>query len=847
MAQVRAILGPTNTGKTHLAVERLLAHDTGMIGLPLRLLAREVYDRMVRAKGERQCALVTGEERIVPEGARYFACTVEAMPVSRDVAFLAVDEVQMAADPDRGHVFTERILNARGQHETMMLGADTMRPVLRALDLDIDAERRERFSRLAYAGPIKITKLPKRSAIVAFSSEEVYAIAELLKRQRGGCAVIMGALSPRTRNAQVELYQSGEVDYVVATDAIGMGLNLDVGHVAFASRTKFDGRNRRRLRADELAQIAGRAGRFRDDGTFGETGDCEAFDEETVERICDHHFEPVDHLNWRNSALDYSGVAELQASLRRPSPHIVLRRAPEALDEITFSSIVETEGFKGAVRGAARVARLWDLCTLPDFRKSGADAHIRLVGALAERLLDPHARLKDEWMYTQIDRLDRIEGDIDALQQRLAAIRTWTYAANRADWVQNAETWRGRTREIEDRLSDALHEKLLQRFVDRRTSVLLKSLHSEDELEALIGPTGVVTLQGHILGHLEGLSFVSDARGRNLEGRAVRNAAQKALRPVIERRLIAIARADDADISLRREDGRLIHDGAAVAKLSPGPDWLSPDIELIGGAEGSQPLRDRTLARLKQWFAGYSRARLEPVHLLREALSDVALAGPARGAAFQLVEAGAAVDRRHAEHPLSEDDRRALRGVDVRTGRTAMWQPGLLKPAAADLTLMLRAVQDGALPPRTAPTASSFPLSGTGWSDRQLGTAGYLRLGNRAVRADLAERLAHALSEARKAAGSSAFEAPGQLAALIGCPAKEFPGVLRALGLVPAERNADTGEALRWRYASKAARPRQPSGPATLPSGQFSTLAALSGAMAATSPSPARQRRKRRA
>lgn len=847
MAQVRAILGPTNTGKTHLAVERLLAHDTGMIGLPLRLLAREVYDRMVRAKGERQCALVTGEERIVPDNARYFACTVEAMPVSRDVAFLAVDEVQMAADPDRGHVFTERILNARGRHETMLLGADTMRPVLRALDLDIDAERRERFSRLAYAGPIKITKLPKRSAIVAFSSEEVYAIAELLKRQRGGCAVIMGALSPRTRNAQVELYQSGEVDYVVATDAIGMGLNLDVGHVAFASRTKFDGRNRRRLRADELAQIAGRAGRFRDDGTFGETGDCEPFDEETVERICDHRFEPLDHLNWRNSALDFSSVADLQGSLRRPSPHPVLRRAPEALDEITFSSVAEAEGVRGAVRGGARVARLWDLCTLPDFRKSGPDAHIRLVASLAERLLSPDARLKDEWMFHQIERLDRIEGDIDAIQQRLAAIRTWTYASNRSDWVENAETWRGRTREIEDRLSDALHEKLLQRFVDRRTSVLLRSLHSEDELEAIIGPTGVVTLQGHIVGHLEGLKFVSDARGRNLEGRAVRNAASRALRPVIERRLTALARAADSEIFLRREDACLLHDAAVVARLVPGPSWLSPGIEMIGGEEGSPALRDRALARLAEWVEAETRRRLEPVYQLREALGDVALTGSARGAAFQLVEAGAAVDRRHAEHPLTEEDRRALRGVDVRTGRTAIWQPGLLKPAASDFALLLRAVHDGSGKARRAPATSSFALKDTGWSDLELTTAGYLRLGDRAVRADLAERLAHALSEARKASGTAAFEAPRQLAALVGCPARDFPGVLRSLGLAPAQRDPETGEIIRWKFASRATKRRRQPETAILPSGQFSTLAQLSGALQAQTAPPARHKRKRRA
>jgi ATP-dependent RNA helicase SUPV3L1/SUV3 len=520
--RVRAILGPTNTGKTHLAVERMLAHGTGMIGLPLRLLAREIYDRMVREKGVRSCALITGEERIRPEGARYMACTVEAMPAAERADFIAIDEIQLATDPDRGHVFTDRILHARGRHETMLLGADTMRPALQALDLEIDAERRERFSQLSYAGPIKITKLPKRSAVVAFSAEEVYAIAELLKRQRGGCAVIMGALSPRTRNAQVDLYQSGEVDYIVATDAIGMGLNLDVGHIAFASRRKFDGKQRRLLRADELAQIAGRAGRFRDDGTFGETADCEPFDEDTIRRITEHHFEPVDCLNWRNADLDWSSLAGLQSSLKRPSRDVILRRAPEALDELTLTALAQQSEVRDAARDPAHVRRLWDLCTLPDFRKSGQEAHVKLVGLFHEKLAEPAGRIKDEWMFAQVERLDRTEGDLDTLQNRLAGIRTWTYAANRADWLENAETWRTRTREIEDKLSDALHERLMQRFVDRRTSALLKTLNAQEDAPADVTADGRVKVGGHDVGHLNGLQFTPEKTDQALEGRALR-------------------------------------------------------------------------------------------------------------------------------------------------------------------------------------------------------------------------------------------------------------------------------------------------------------------------------------
>jgi ATP-dependent RNA helicase SUPV3L1/SUV3 len=633
-----------------------------MIGLPLRLLAREIYDRMVREKGVRACALITGEERIRPETARYFACTAEAMPIGEGADFVAIDEIQLATDPDRGHVFTDRILRARGRHETMMLGADTMRPALQALDLEIDSERRERFSQLSYAGPIKITKLPKRSAVVAFSAEEVYAIAELLKRQRGGCAVIMGALSPRTRNAQVDLYQSGEVDYIVATDAIGMGLNLDVGHIAFASRRKFDGRQRRFLRPDELAQIAGRAGRFRDDGTFGETAECEQFEEETVDRIVNHQFEPVDFLNWRNSALDWTSPAALLASLRRQPPSVILRRAPEALDETTLAALSETEDVRKAVRSPAHVRRLWDLCTLPDFRKVGPDAHLKLVGAFVERLIEPSARIKDEWMFEQVERLDRIEGDIEVLQQRLAAIRTWTYAANRADWLENAETWRGRTREIEDRLSDALHQALMLRFVDRRTSALLKTLNSEEDAPAEIGPAGEVMVGGHLVGRLDGLMFSPVAAEESLAGRALRNAALKALKSVIERRLAAIVAADDTAFSFDVDTASIVHECSPVAKLVASADWFDPQIELIGARDARAPAREAARERLARWFESYSKSVLQPLHDLRTALDGDALKGAARGAAYQLFESGAAFDRRAATHAqpatsLSAEDR----------------------------------------------------------------------------------------------------------------------------------------------------------------------------------------------
>ncbi len=858
---MRAILGPTNTGKTHLAVERLLAHGTGMIGLPLRLLAREIYDRMVREKGEKAVALITGEERIRPEGARYFSCTVEAMPVSEPVDFLAVDEIQLSQDPDRGHIFTDRILHARGIHETMLLGADTMRPALQALDLDIDSEKRERFSKLSYAGPIKITKLPKRSAVVAFSAEEVYAIAELLKRQRGGCAVIMGALSPRTRNAQVALYQSGEVDYIVATDAIGMGLNLDVGHIAFASRRKFDGRQRRFLRADELAQIAGRAGRFRDDGSFGETGDCEPFEPETIERIEEHHFEPADFLNWRNSDLDWKSLDGLLASLKRPSPDVILRRAPEALDETTLAALATDMDIRAAMRSPAHVRRLWDLCTLPDFRKTGPEAHLKLVGLFAEKLIEPTARIKDEWMFEHVDRLDRVEGDIDMLQQRLADIRTWTYAANRSDWLENAHIWRLRAREIEDKLSDALHEKLMARFVDRRTSALLKTLNSEEDAPAEIGADGAVLIGGHAVGRLDGLSFHPDTHGRTLEGRALRNAALKSLRPVIEQRLSAIASAADAAFSLRHDSGEVLHAGAAIARLVPSSDWLAPTVELVGAQDASQDLREAARRQTAGWFERHRRALLDPLFQLRGAIEGQGLTGAARGAAYQLSETGAALDRRRpprrpgasptsrsedAPMELAQADREGLAAAGVKAGRIALWLPNMMKPASAQLALTLRAIHSSQ-PPRTAPSSASFRLSESPWPDAMLWTAGYLRLGPRAVRADMAERVMWQLSQARRTSDKSAFAIAPELAATIGCPATDWPEIIRALGLKPAERDAETNEVKLWRFPARE-RPqpkpaaKQTQKPAPPPSGPFAALAALT----LQAEAPARQRRRRR-
>lgn len=636
-SKVWAALGPTNTGKTHLAVERMLAHPSGMIGLPLRLLAREVYDRIVRAKGVSQVALVTGEERIVPGSARYVVATVEAMPMDRPVSFLAVDEVQLCADPDRGHIFTDRILRGRGLAETMFLGSDTMRSMIRTLAPGAHVERRERLSRLSYGGSSRITRLPRRSAIVAFSAVEVYAIAELIRRHRGGAAVVMGALSPRTRNAQVDLYQSGEVDFLVATDAIGMGLNMDVVHVAFAGLSKFDGRTHRPLRSDEIAQIAGRAGRFRTDGTFGETADCPPLDDDSIGRVESHSFDSVDTVMWRTAALDFASPRALLASLDAPPPGPGFSRVRGALDEISFQRLVHDPWIAERARGPRGVARLWDLCQLPDFRKSPQEEHVRLLEGLARHLLESGGVVPSETLARRVAELDRADGDIEQLQNRLSAIRTWTYVANRADWAAEAEHWRAETRAVEDRLSDTLHQRLMQRFVDKRTSALLKGLKREVAMAVDVAVDGTVTVEGHLLGRLVGLRFLPDPDASGLEERAVKTAALQALRPELAKRLNAISEGDSAGFTLT-DSGAILWEADEIATLQPRQPVLKPKAQLTGGEMGPEECRKRALDRLDEWLVSMAAKDLEPLFALRDAADGIVRGGGTAAAPEQEAE-----------------------------------------------------------------------------------------------------------------------------------------------------------------------------------------------------------------
>ncbi len=806
MTQIKAILGPTNTGKTHYAIERMIAHGTGMIGLPLRLLAREVYDRVVAQKGPAHVALLTGEERIHPPSARYFVCTVESMPVDIRTDFVAIDEIQLAEDEDRGHVFTDRILKMRGNHETLLIGADTMRPLLQALKIGAVSDSRERFSQLRYAGHTKITKLPKRTAIVAFSAEDVYAIAELLRRQRGGAAVVMGALSPRTRNAQVAMYQSGVVDYIVATDAIGMGLNLDVDRVVFASLSKFDGRRHRNLTPAECGQIAGRAGRFRTDGEFGETANCPPFAEEVWKAIEAHRFDPVDAVQWRSSDLDFRSLRALIRSLEQPSGNPALIHNPHALDEWVLRRMSEDSAIGPDVTGERRVRRLWDLARLPDFRKAGPEAHARLVLGLAETLMDPDARLGDEGLRQRLDGLAMSRsGDIAQIQQNLAMIRTWTYASHRPDWLEHPEVWQQRTREIEDALSDALHEALTARFVDKRTTMLLAGLRKEEALVTDLTPAGEVTVEGHLVGRLRGLVFEPILDARTLEGRAVRGAALAAVRPMLSARLAAIAAAPDAAFRIS-DTGEVEFQRETIARLAKGHGWIKPRVELVGAVEADATERQAAIERLAR-FIRDEIARSLPVHARLSGEGGLsALEGLPRGIAFRLIESGAAIDLRKDSHAqrLTPQQRETLKAEGLRAGRVAAYVPEALKPAAQRVIAALRAVESRSAPRRAPEGAGSFRLDGS-WPEAELNANGYLVFGARALRADLAERLGWEIAKRKKEAGKNLFTVPIELASMISCSAEDWPGVLKGLGLSPAERDAETGVVRLWRFAARMA------------------------------------------
>ncbi len=783
--RILAVLGPTNTGKTHYAIERMLAHRTGVIGLPLRLLAREVYDRIVALRGPSVVALVTGEERIVPERTRYWVCTVEAMPQEIGADFLAIDEIQLCADPERGHVFTDRLLHARGLHETLFLGAETMRGAIAAQVPKAQFTRRERFSELTYTGSKKISRMPPRSAIVGFSVENVYAIAELIRRQKGGCAVVMGALSPRTRNAQVDLYQNGEVDYLVATDAIGMGLNLDINHVAFSGLKKFDGRRMRLLQPNELAQIAGRAGRYMRNGTFGVTGEAPPLDDDMAAAITSHRFTPVKKLQWRNARLDFGTADRLIASLEQRTDDEWLTRAREADDLHALRALAEMPDVRARISAAPDVRLLWDVCRIPDFRGISAAEHVSLLGRIYDFLHDGGV-VPDDWLARQIRRIDRNDGDIDTLSKRLAYIRTWTYVAQRRGWVGDESHWRGATRAVEDRLSDALHGALTKRFVDRRTSVLLRRLKQKEGLVAEVNEKGEVTVEGQFVGRLEGFRFRQDASGSPDEAKTLRQASFAALKPEFHLRADRFYNAPDTEIDFT-EQGGLMWGEHAVGKLVAGGEVLKPQVEAFVDEEAGHDVAEKVRRRLQHFIDRKVATLFEPLLTLQR---DEALTGLARGFGFRMIEALGVLPRDQVAGEVKELDqeaRGALRKHGIRFGQFTIFLPLLLKPAPTRLRLVLWSLSQGLSefpesPPPGLVTIPVVPEVPQGCYT----LSGYRPAGARAIRIDMLERLADLLRAQDSRGG---FEANPDMLSITGMTLEQFADLMQGLGY-----NAEKGE-----------------------------------------------------
>ncbi len=822
-SRVKAVLGPTNTGKTHLAIERLLAHSSGIIGFPLRLLARENYDRMVAKKGLKNVALITGEEKIVPAGARWYSCTVEAMPLDRAAEFVAVDEIQLCADPDRGHVFTERLLHARGLVETMFLGAETIRPLLQRLIPQAEIETRPRLSQLTYAGPTKLVRLPPRSAVVAFSAGEVYAIAELIRRRRGGCAVVMGRLSPRTRNAQVQLYQNKEVDFLVATDAIGMGLNMDVDHVAFARLNKFDGHRPRRLTASEVAQIAGRAGRGMRDGTFGTTATCPPLDDDLVRAVEGHQFEPLDELYWRNAALDFTSVDTLLASLTAAPTRQGLVRGPEAVDLQTLDALAKEADIRSLARGRARVRLLWETCGIPDFRKLADDTHTRFCARVFGHVAQDKG-VPAEWIEAGIAALDRADGDIDTLMARLSGVRTWSYIAARTDWVVDAPAWQARARAVEDKLSDALHERLTARFVDRRAAHLMRRLEEVDgeDLISAVTARGEVVVEGHAVGQVAGFLFQPDPVAEGSEKRLVLRAARRALREWAPRRVLELETAPDAALGWTGEH-RITWEHVPVGRLRPGPGLMRPHVEVLDSEFLDGPQRERVRLRLQRYVTGTIERELAPLFHAVAAAKEPAL----RGALHRVMEQGGVVPGA-TEADIAPALRGKLKLLGLRAGRFALFLPALLKPRPAALRARLWALW-ARVPTPELPGPGLVAVPGTGWPDGFGAALGFVQAGPVYLRLDVAERVAAELAWMTRIRASAV---PDGLAPRLSVRGETLPSVLRSLGVKLAlgtplepEQFGPPAPAMML-PARKRAAPAPPA-PVPVPDGPFAALSGL--------------------
>ena len=756
-----AVLGPTNTGKTHLAIERMCAHSSGMIGFPLRLLAREVYDRVVALKGANRVALVTGEEKIIPKDAQWYLCTAEAMPMDREFAFVAIDEAQIGIDPERGHIFTDRMLHARGREETMILGSESLRPLITALLPDAEIVTRPRFSVLSYAGPRKLSRLPRRSAIVAFSLEDVYAIAEMLRRQHGGAAIVMGSLSPQTRNAQVKMYQDGEVDYLVATDAIGMGLNLDVTHIAFAALNKFDGRRRRRLTLAEIGQIAGRAGRHQKDGSFGVLSGLASSDElqtEDIDDLEEHRFPKLDWLYWRNAQPGFGSLNGLIRSLEEKPREPRLHAAPEAVDLAVLKKLAQDPAVSRSAGSPDMVRLLWEAASIPDFRKVGADHQARFVASLWPHLAGRSGKIPHARMAQEITRLENVQGDIATLGARIAAARSWSYIAQKSRWVEQPEVMVERTRALESRLSDAMHSQLTQRFVDRRTRVLMRGLLKDSlSQDVSVDDDGMVLVEGHEIGTLKGFQFVVPSDSRSEDRKMLLAAAEKYLGRIMTENADALAKAPDSVLTLVPDaDGQpaILWGETRLAVLAKGKNLLQPEIKFDRSIKDMAPeASQKVIDRVKRWVDAMKDKHLQGLVKIDALANEPETPAAVRALFAQIVDAGGILSRREidqAVRALDNDMRGHARRAGLVFGALDIFHHALMKPGAVLWRTALFAAYDAKPMIEQAPDNAVHLKQGTFAAADHAARLGFRKIGDEYVRVDMVERLVKQAHEARQ-------------------------------------------------------------------------------------------------
>ena len=766
--KIIALLGPTNTGKTHVAIQKMLEHETGIFGLPLRLLAREVYEKCIEKVGVEKVALITGEEKIIPGTAQYFICTVESMPKDKEVDFVAIDEIQMCADRERGHIFTQRMLEARGTKVTMFLGSQVMASIINDLINEVEFEKKERYSSLSYSGIKKISRLDRKVAIIAFSIEEVYAIAELVRRQKGGAAVIMGSLSPKTRNSQVGLYQSGDVDYLIATDAIGMGLNMDINEIYFSNLKKFDGKKTRRLNLVEMSQIAGRAGRYKNDGGFGTTGDCETLNSDEIEKIEKHQLPDTKMIYWRNSKLDFVSPEKLIESLEQKPNQKNLLRTNDSLDESVLRFFLK----KGAnnIIYHKNLDLLWECCQIPDFEKKAYGQHINVIDKVFQFLTTRKRRIPSSFMKDQLKGLEKDHGNVDLLSHRLSNVRTWSYVANKKNWVENSDYWVQLTKNIEDKLSDKLHDELTKSFIDKKISILSRSLKQDLVLNTKINEENKIHIDGQLIGELKGLKFLIEVTSKTLDTdiKSIKKAARKGVEEELIKRVDNIISNGEIEIS---NENKIIWKDNPIAWLKKGNSYLDPEIDIIADDALSLDSKNKLILYLNKWLSDHIDKVLgDLIKLTKHKIENKYL----RGLVFQLYENNGVVKRNNVEQivkAIPTEERRKLWDMGIKIGRYHIYLPKMLKPKAVEFRVSLWKIFNNSLDKNEIPKSGLNFLINKDYDNKFLLLCGFEKFKEFFIRIDILEKLFIKIIDGTK---DRKFKINSEMMNLLGCSKENF-------------------------------------------------------------------------